>query len=210
MGSEMCIRDRYQMASGFVNVPVTDNFGIRISAQSRQRDAFKENIFEGGADFDDLDAQSVRVKARWDVSDRSTLKFSYDRSKATDLSSSGAVSLDRGNPRGVALGGITTSERDKIASSLGTDPFYGSPKIESDSFQLRLETSLYDSLDLAAYLHYADFRSAKPGDYDGTSFQDIEVESAFFDASDVGFGICLLYTSPSPRDGLLSRMQSSA
>lgn len=190
--------EEYQMASGFVNVPVTDNFGIRISAQSRQRDAFKENIFEGGADFDDLDAQSVRVKARWDVSDNSTLKFSYDRSKATDLSSSGAVSLDRGNPRGVALGGITTSERDKIASSLGTDPFYGSPKIESDSFQLRFETSLSDSLDLAAYLHYADFRSAKPGDYDGTSFQDIEVESAFFDASDVGFGIELSSNSDGP------------
>ena len=190
--------EEYQMASGFVNVPVTDNFGIRISAQSRQRDAFKENIFEGGADFDDLDAQSVRLKARWDVSDRSTLKFSYDRSKATDLSSSGAVSLDRGNPRGVALGGITTSERDKIASSLGTDPFYGSPKIESDSFQLRFETSLSDSLDLAAYLHYADFRSAKPGDYDGTSFQDIEVESAFFDASDVGFGIELSSNSDGP------------
>ena len=25
-----------------------------------------------------------------------------------------------------------------------------------------------------------------------------------------GYGICLLYTSPSPRDGLLSRMPSSA
>ncbi len=190
--------EEYQMASGFVNVPLTDNFGIRISAQSRQRDAFKENIFEGGADFDDLDAQSLRLKARWDVSDSSTLKFSYDRSVATDLSSSGAVSLDRGNPRGVALGGITTSERDKIASSLGTDPFYGSPKIESDSFQLRFETTLSDSLDLAAYVHYADFRSAKPGDYDGTSFQDIEVESAFFDANDLGFGIELTSNSDGP------------
>ena len=190
--------EEYLMASGFVNVPVTDNFGIRISAQSRQRDAFKENIIPGADDFDDLDSQSVRLKARWDVSDRSTLKFSYDRSKATDLSSSGAVSLDRGNPRGVALGGITTSERDKIASSMGTDPFYGSPKIESDSFQLRFETSLSDSLDLAAYLHYADFRSAKPGDYDGTSFQDIEVESAFFDANDLGIGIELTSNSDGP------------
>ena len=29
-------------------------------------------------------------------------------------------------------------------------------------------------------------------------------------ASDKGYNICLLYTSPSPRDGLLSRMPSSA
>ena len=33
----------------------------------------------------------------------------------------------------------------------------------------------------------------------------------FWDAlSAVALGICLLYTSPSPRDGLLSRMPSSA
>jgi iron complex outermembrane receptor protein len=185
--------DSFQMARGFVNVPVTDNFGIRVSAQTRQRDAFKENIIPGADDFDDLDAQSIRVKARWDVSDDSTLKFSYDRSKATDLSNSGAVSLDRGNSRGISFGG-----RDKIASSMGTDPAYGSPKIESDSFQLRFETSLSDSLDLAAFLNYLDFRSAKPGDYDGTSFQDVEVESAFFDASDIGFGFDLSSNSDGP------------
>ena len=190
--------DSFQMARGFVNVPVTDNFGIRVSAQTRQRDAFKENIIPGADDFDDLDAQSIRVKARWDVSDDSTLKFSYDRSKATDLSNSGAVSLDRGNSRGISFGGITTTDRDKIASSMGTDSAYGSPKIESDSFQLRFETSLSDSLDLAAFLNYLDFRSAKPGDYDGTSFQDVEVESAFFDASDIGFGFDLSSNSDGP------------
>ena len=190
--------DNFKTAKAFVNVPMSDNFGIRISAQSRQRDAFKENIIPGGADFDDLDAQSLRVKARWDVSDNSTLKFSYDRSKATDLSNSGAISLDQGINRGIANGGITTTERDKIASSLGTDPLYGSPKIESDAFQLRFESSLSDSLELAAYLNYADFRSAKPGDYDGTSFQDVEVESAFFDASDLGFGIELSSNSDGP------------
>ena len=190
--------DNFKTAKAFVNVPMSDNFGIRISAQSRQRDAFKENIIPGGADFDDLDAQSLRVKARWDVSDNSTLKFSYDRSKATDLSNSGAISLDQGINRGIANGGITTTERDKIASSLGTDPLYGSPKIESDAFQLRFESSLSDSLELAAYLNYADFRSAKPGDYDGTSFQDVEVESAFFDASDLGFGIELSSNSGGP------------
>ena len=32
----------------------------------------------------------------------------------------------------------------------------------------------------------------------------------YFDALDSRYKICLLYTSPSPRDGLLSRMPSSA
>ena len=36
------------------------------------------------------------------------------------------------------------------------------------------------------------------------------VAAAHGDAAGVGCSICLLYTSPSPRDGLLSRMPSSA
>jgi iron complex outermembrane receptor protein len=186
------------MARGFINVPVTDNFGLRVSAQTRQRDAFKENIISDAVDFDDLDAESIRVKAQWDISDNSTLKFSYDRSEATDLSNSGAVSLDRGNSRGLSLGGITTTERDAIASSLGTDAGYGSPKIESDSFQLRFEMSVSDSLDLTAFLNYLDYSSSKPGDYDGTSFPDIEVPYALAESNDIGGGFELSSSSDGP------------
>ena len=190
--------DSFQVAKGVVNVPLTDNFGIRVSAQTRERDAFKKNIVPGAEDFDDLDAQSLRVKARWNISDNATLKFSYDRSKATDLSNSGAVSLDRGNSRGLSLGGITTTDRDKIASSLGTDPGYGSPKIESDSFQLRLETSLSDSLDLTAFITYLDYSSSKPGDFDATSFRDIEVPYALSESNDIGGGFELSSNSDGP------------
>lgn len=190
--------DGFQMVKGFVNVPVTDNFGIRVSAQTRERDAFKENIIPGAVDFDDLDAQSMRLKARWDISDNSTLKFSYDRSKTTDLSSSGAVSLDGGNSRGISLGGITTTDRDKIASSLGTDPGYGSPEIESDSFQLRFETSLSDSLNLAAFVTYLDFSNSKPGDFDGTSFRDVEVPFALSGSEDIAGGVELSSSSDGP------------
>ena len=190
--------DGFQMVKGFVNVPVTDNFGIRVSAQTRERDAFKENIIPGAVDFDDLDAQSMRLKARWDISDNSTLKFSYDRSKTTDLSNSGAVSLDGGNSRGISLGGITTTDRDKIASSLGTDPGYGSPEIESDSFQLRFETSLSDGLDLAAFVTYLDFSSSKPGDFDGTSFRDVEVPFALSGSDDIAGGVELSSSSDGP------------
>ena len=190
--------ENFQTARGFINVPVTDNFGLRVSAQTRQRDAFKENIISNAEDFDDLDSESMRVKARWDISDNSVLKFSYDRSKATDLSNSGAVSLDRGNNRGLSLGGITTTERDKIASSLGTAEGYGSPKIESDSFQLRFETSLSDSLDLTAFVTYLDYSSSKPGDFDATSFPDIEVPYALSETSDIGGGFELSSNSDGP------------
>ena len=36
------------------------------------------------------------------------------------------------------------------------------------------------------------------------------LKSNFEDVSFIGIGGCLLYTSPSPRDGLLARMPSSA
>ena len=195
--------DSFRVAKGVVNVPVTDNFGIRVSAQTRQRDAFKKNIIPGAEDFDDLDAQSLRVKARWDVSDDSTLKFSYARSKATDLSNSGAISLDRGNSRGISFGGITTTDRDKIASSMGMDAAYGSPNIESDAFQLRFETSVTDSVDLAAFVTYLDFSSSKPGDFDGTSFQDVEVESGFRETEDIGGGFELSSNSDGPLSWLV-------
>ena len=36
------------------------------------------------------------------------------------------------------------------------------------------------------------------------------LEASLANGEDVNISICLLYTSPSPRDGLLSRMPSSA
>ena len=39
---------------------------------------------------------------------------------------------------------------------------------------------------------------------------DLGMESIALTDHGVMYGVCLLYTSPSPRDGLLSRMPSSA
>ena len=60
----------------------------------------------------------------------------------------------------------------------------------------------------------------KPGDVfvlnapynGGTHLPDVTVMTPVFDrdGNDILFYVCLLYTSPSPRDGLLSRMPSSA
>ena len=41
-------------------------------------------------------------------------------------------------------------------------------------------------------------------------YSDADVDSLAVKMSDEAIRICLLYTSPSPRDGLLSRMPSSA
>ena len=44
----------------------------------------------------------------------------------------------------------------------------------------------------------------------GVDLDKIVAMPKFEDATDELIGDCLLYTSPSPRDGLLSRMPSSA
>ena len=60
------------------------------------------------------------------------------------------------------------------------------------------------------------FSISQTPDTSGRTPSEREMLSSFFDqvehADELGFGVgcCLLYTSPSPRDGLLSRMPSSA
>ena len=44
----------------------------------------------------------------------------------------------------------------------------------------------------------------------GYPVEDLALRTSFVDASRGALDACLLYTSPSPRDGLLSRMPSSA
>ena len=55
-------------------------------------------------------------------------------------------------------------------------------------------------------LHFKKKFSARPAP--GVIVQEVE-KSQFYKSIET-FGTCLLYTSPSPRDGLLSRMPSSA
>ena len=45
---------------------------------------------------------------------------------------------------------------------------------------------------------------------DGAAYNYVAMEQAIADAGLEPSDVCLLYTSPSPRDGLLSRMPSSA
>ena len=54
------------------------------------------------------------------------------------------------------------------------------------------------------------YPTLKVGDYLFVSKLSYGYSKYSFNFSFGGFGSCLLYTSPSPRDGLLSRMPSSA
>ena len=53
----------------------------------------------------------------------------------------------------------------------------------------------------------ANLNNIEAGSFSDTTTMD---GKAVFDLGEIDYSTCLLYTSPSPRDGLLSRMPSSA
>ncbi len=189
----------FKQGNATLNMPISNDFGIRASIQTRERDAFKENIVPGGRDYDDLDSIIARVKARWKLSDDTTLKISHMFASSHDLSHQGAVSADVGNNAGVVLGGITTSDRDKIASSGTAMEVTGEPKSYLDTSSVRLETTL-GQYDLAAYLSYSENDERKWGDYDATSLDTVDVVNASNQSEELSGGFELT----SDNDGPLS------
>ena len=165
----------YRHARGTINVPITDNFAIRASVQQRKRDGFKENIIEGGYDYDDLDSFMARIRARWDVSENVSIEVAHLFASLKDLANMGAVSADSGIARGIALGGITTTDRFEIASStLGSELNPDGPKHYMDSSSIRLDAS-HSAFDVVAYVTDASNDGRRWGDFDGNSFNDVDV-----------------------------------
>ena len=179
----------YRHARGTINVPITDNFAIRASAQQRKRDGFKENIIEGGYDYDDLDQFLARIRARWDVTENVSIEVGHMFAALQDLSNMGAVSADSGIARGIAFGGITTTDRFKIASSTtGPDLNPDGPKHHMNSSSLRLDAS-FSAFDVAAYVTDASNNERRWGDYDGNSFNDIDVTMTENQSEETSAGI---------------------
>ena len=78
---------------------------------------------------------------------------------------------------------------------------------------------IYDALGTSSSTYYrrikeADYPNAEElrrvADRFGLSYPDLQIQFGLMSRQEVWSYVCLLYTSPSPRDGLLSRMPSSA
>mgnify|MGYP003313899642 CR=1 FL=1 len=67
-----------------------------------------------------------------------------------------------------------------------------------------LQNATLDLFEKAGWNIYVSSRSYKP------TSDDKELELRLIRAQEIGRYVCLLYTSPSPRDATLSRMPSSA
>lgn len=56
-------------AQGFINIPLSDTFGIRIAGSREKRDGFVKNIVVRGNDLYDKDSGFLRGTARWTPTD---------------------------------------------------------------------------------------------------------------------------------------------
>jgi iron complex outermembrane receptor protein len=104
-------------AEAMGNMPITDNFGIRISGITDQRDGFATNIDpRGRREWDDKNLTAVRGKARFDNgSVDANLTLSYWRQNDTsgnDLISVGVPALNSG----IAAGGTTGVGRKQVST----------------------------------------------------------------------------------------------
>ena len=64
----------FRQVRGMVNVPVGDDFAIRLAGMSMKRDGFIENVFDG-EDVDDRDIWSGRLSLRWTPGDDTSIDF---------------------------------------------------------------------------------------------------------------------------------------
>ncbi len=193
----------FKKMSATVNVPLSDSFAVRGSFQTREREGFKKNIIPGGYDYDDLDQTIARVRAKWTVSDDTSLEVSHMLATVNDLSNMGAVSADQGNARGISLGGITTTRRDQIASSAtAVELNPDGPKHYMDSSTIRLETSMGGN-NVVLYATDSENDERRFGDYDGNSFNDIDVMMTENKSDELTAGIEISSNNDGPLNWIL-------
>lgn len=152
--------------SGTASLPLTENFGLRLSALVKRRDGFATNLDPRGYDeMDNLNRQSYRAKFRWAPSDVITtwLTLEYNRRRDT----AGADIIDLSTPEGLNLGaargGISGRKRNEVATALA-DP----TRQRDYSANLRVEANL-GPVDVTSISTYWNFRQVSPIDADGTS-----------------------------------------
>lgn len=115
----------YAMVEGMINVPVSDVLAVRVSARSKKRDGYVENLL-GGDDFNSTNTQAARVAIAFKPNDRFALDVLYnyqqDKPSGTSFKSltyaptnptTGAVIGDLGRNSGAALSTVPGFENDQ-------------------------------------------------------------------------------------------------
>lgn len=153
--------------AGTVNLPMGDNFGIRLSALVSKRDGYADNISEEAGvlkQIDDGDYSAYRAKARWDISENVTAKLSLGTSEQNDTNGYDNIVLGpKEYSLGLALGGLTGSGNDSVATNTARRAI-----AKSDDATLRFDVA-GESIDFASITTFWDYSLNGALDLDGTS-----------------------------------------
>lgn len=151
--------------SGTVNVPITDNFGVRLSALVSQRDGYADNIGpEGLREIDDGDFRAYKLKARWDATDSITANLTVATTKQDDTNGYDNIVLgEKDYTLGLFLGGVTGEGNKTVGTEIAR-----TAESTADSATLRIDVA-GDSIDFASITTYWDYELDGALDLDGTS-----------------------------------------
>lgn len=156
--------------AGTVNLPVSDNFGLRLSGQTTKRDAWQDNLAYGVDpvavdNINNKDVTKFSSMLRWDVSDSTAANLALDYWSQDDYNGHDGSLL--GPPelnRGVALAGAVYSTGRKKA---GTDT-YNPTDGDEFSGELKLEHR-FQKFDLVSVTTVAEFDMTWTSEGDGSA-----------------------------------------
>jgi outer membrane receptor protein involved in Fe transport len=73
----------FRQMRGMVNVPLGDNFALRVAGMGLNRDGFIDNVYDG-EDVDNRDMWAGRLSLTWNVSDDTEINFMYSTFEEDD------------------------------------------------------------------------------------------------------------------------------
>lgn len=156
----------------------TDTLAFDIAAQARSSDGFLKNSFTGKDDAGSYDRWAVRVGAKWDVSDATSVTLRYTRTDGDDRTAVAANGFEedgRVYSAGATFGGETATQRKRVSSDFQPEFFS-----QSDVVQLTAKTEL-SFASLTSYTQYRRERTDNEMDFD---FSSLPVFHYLYDVND--------------------------
>ena len=163
-------------ASGTVSIPLTDDFGVRLTALTKKRDGYADNLdSRGSSELDNLDYQAFRTKFRWDMTEATTARLDLNYWTREDNAGNEQIDVTPGN---LNSGTFLANAAGDTATGIDTDEAATQIDGENDgnefSAQLRFDSTL-GSVDFVSITTYTDYELDWVHDGDGTSSRRLDV-----------------------------------
>lgn len=161
----------YHQIGGAINIPLTDDFAIRVAGRYKSRDGYVKNL-TGGANYDSVNTVATRVSAMWKPTEQFRadiiLNFEMDNPSATAFKS---LTFAPSDPTTGAVLGTTSRYSGATLNQLSD--FEGGKRLGLDrtvwDSKALLSYQLSEALTLSSITAYRRFDSEEVFDPDGFS-----------------------------------------